>query len=493
MKILPLKSINDKMSRGWQYLGSECLPFADAATRDLPLSRLLRLSLFQVTVGMATALLVGTLNRVMIVELGVSAWLVSLMIALPLLFAPFRALVGFKSDTYRSILGWRRVPFIWFGSMLQYGGLAIMPFALLILSGDSSGDSHAPIIVGHIGAALAFLMIGAGLHTTQTAGLALATDLATPDSRPRVVALMYVMLLVGLVLSSFAFSFFLENFNAIRLIKVIQGAAVATMLLNVIALWKQEPRIPWRPIGIEEKSQKFKDVWQIFRNESGAIRLLTAVGFGTAAFNMQDIVLEPYGGEILGLSVSATSMLTAIQAAGSLLSFAIAAKLLSNRANPHRLAACGVLVGVVAFCFVIFSAPMASPNVFRIGAFLIGFGGGLFAVATLSSAMNIETCGYTGLALGAWGAVQATAGGLAIAAGGALRDIIAHYGERGDLGQVLADPANAYGMVYHIEIFLLFATLVVIGPMARYSFSLSSIPGNKESQQQKFGLAEFPS
>ncbi|MFM7459913.1 MAG: MFS transporter, partial [Burkholderiales bacterium] len=349
MKILPLKSINDKMSRGWQYLGSECLPFADAATRGLPLSRLLRLSLFQVTVGMATALLVGTLNRVMIVELGVSAWLVSLMVALPLLFAPFRALVGFKSDTHRSILGWRRVPFIWFGSVLQYGGLAIMPFALLILSGDSSGDSHAPIIVGHIGAALAFLMIGAGLHTTQTAGLALATDLATPDSRPRVVALMYVMLLVGLVLSSFAFSFFLENFNAIRLIKVIQGAAVATMLLNVIALWKQEPRIPWRPIGIEEKSQKFKDVWQIFRNEPGAIRLLTAVGFGTAAFNMQDIVLEPYGGEILGLSVSATSMLTAIQAVGSLLSFAIAAKLLSNRANPHRLAACGVLVGVVAF------------------------------------------------------------------------------------------------------------------------------------------------
>jgi BCD family chlorophyll transporter-like MFS transporter len=40
---------------------------------------------------MATALLVGTLNRVMIVELGVPAWLVALMVALPLVFAPFRA------------------------------------------------------------------------------------------------------------------------------------------------------------------------------------------------------------------------------------------------------------------------------------------------------------------------------------------------------------------------------------------------------------------
>ncbi len=103
------------LARGWTRLGSRFLPFADAATSDLPLRRLLRLSLFQVSVGMATALLVGTLNRVMIVELGVAAALVSTMVALPLLFAPLRALVGFRSDTHRSLLGWRRVPYLWLG------------------------------------------------------------------------------------------------------------------------------------------------------------------------------------------------------------------------------------------------------------------------------------------------------------------------------------------------------------------------------------------
>ncbi|MDZ7651663.1 MAG: PucC family protein [Burkholderiaceae bacterium] len=82
---------------------------------------------------MAAALLVGTLNRVMIVELGVPAWLVALMVALPLLFAPFRALIGFRSDHHRSVLGWRRVPYIWLGTLLQFGGLAIMPFALIML------------------------------------------------------------------------------------------------------------------------------------------------------------------------------------------------------------------------------------------------------------------------------------------------------------------------------------------------------------------------
>ncbi len=105
-----MRAINQALALGWQRLGPRFLPFADAATAELPLGRLLRLSLFQVSVGMAMVLLTGTLNRVMIVELHVPAWLVGLMVSLPLVFAPFRALIGFKSDTHRSVLGWRRVP-----------------------------------------------------------------------------------------------------------------------------------------------------------------------------------------------------------------------------------------------------------------------------------------------------------------------------------------------------------------------------------------------
>ena len=93
------------------------LPFSDAASADLPLGRLLRLSLFQVSVGMATVMLLGTLNRVMIVELGVAASLVATMAALPVLIAPFRALLGFQSDTHRSAIGWKRAPYMWFGAL----------------------------------------------------------------------------------------------------------------------------------------------------------------------------------------------------------------------------------------------------------------------------------------------------------------------------------------------------------------------------------------
>ena len=136
-------------------VGPRYMPFADAVSADLPLSRLLRLSLFQVSVGMALVLLVGTLNRVMIVELGVPASLVGIMIALPVLFAPFRAFIGYKSDTHVSALGWRRVPYIWKGTLLQFGGFAVMPFALLVLAGWGQSAS-APAWVGWAGAGIAF-------------------------------------------------------------------------------------------------------------------------------------------------------------------------------------------------------------------------------------------------------------------------------------------------------------------------------------------------
>ena len=180
-------------------LTARMLPFADAASEGLPLGKLLRLSLFQVSVGMASVMLLGTLNRVMIVELSVPAMIVAFMIALPVLIAPFRALLGFRSDTYKSAIGWKRVPYLWFGSLWQMGGLAVMPFALIALSGvQQVGPSWA----GEVLAALAFLMTGLGLHMTQTAGLALASDLADDETRPRVVALLYVMFLIGMAASA---------------------------------------------------------------------------------------------------------------------------------------------------------------------------------------------------------------------------------------------------------------------------------------------------
>ena len=128
--------MSSKKSGNLVYYTKNLLPFSDATSANLSLARLFRLSLFQVSVGMATVLCLGTLNRVMIVELEISAFLVALMIALPVITAPLRALMGYKSDNYRSAIGWKRVPFIWFGSLWQFAGLAVMPMSLIVLSGQ---------------------------------------------------------------------------------------------------------------------------------------------------------------------------------------------------------------------------------------------------------------------------------------------------------------------------------------------------------------------
>lgn len=461
-----MSSLNHKLISLWSSAGPRVLPFADVATDDLPLSRLLRLSLFQVSVGMAMVLLVGTLNRVMIVELNVPASIVGIMLAMPLIFAPLRALIGHRSDNHHSALGWRRVPFIWKGSLAQFGGFAIMPFALLVLGGQGESGS-LPTWVGQAAAALAFLLVGAGVHTVQTAGLALATDLTPQESHPRVVGLMYVMLLVGMMVSALIFGSVLIEFSPGRLVRVIQTAAILTLVLNVIAVWKQEARRREQGYIAPNQDPSFRESWLKFCEGEHTLRRLTIVGLGTMAFGMADILLEPFGGHVLGLNVGATTLLTALFAAGGLLGFGYASKVIAGGADPYVITRQGAFIGLPAFALVITAAPLQIPAIFVIGNFLIGFGGALFGHGTLTSTMNRAPKDQVGLALGAWGAVQATAAGIGIALSGSIRDIVNAIEASRDIGTANWSSASGYMTVYAIEIALLIVTLIVIAPLIR--------------------------
>ncbi|MEO0916196.1 MAG: PucC family protein [Pseudomonadota bacterium] len=439
-------------------IGPKYLPFADVATEDVPLSRLLRLSLFQVTVGAALVLLVGTLNRVMIVELNVPATLVAGMLALPLLFAPFRTLIGHRSDQHRSALGLRRVPFIWKGTMYQFGGFAVMPFALLVLSGYGEAID-APRWIGLSSAAIAFLLVGAGLHIVQTAGLALATDLVREDDQPKVVGLMYVMLLFGMVLSALVYGALLENYTPGRLIQVIQGTAVLTIAVNLFALWKQEARDRVRAAEMAATRQvPFRQAWDALIGQAGMVRLMVLIALGTFGFGMADVLLEPYGGQALGLSVAETTRLTALFAGGTLGGFAIASRVLSGQADAVGVGRVGVAIGVPGFLAIIVASLGGGTPVFLAGVLATGVGAGLFGHATLTATIRAAPRNRIGLALGTWGAVQATAAGLGVALAGITRDIIVQMPSLGGLS-----PHTPYNYVFAVEIaFLVFALMLVV-------------------------------
>lgn len=481
-----MNRVSQRVLQTWASLGPGFLPFADAATPDLPLSRLIRLSLFQVSVGMALVLLIGTLNRVMIVELGVPASLVGIMISVPLVFAPFRAMIGFRSDVHVSALGWRRVPFIWKGTMLQFGGLAIMPFALLVLSGGGE-SGRAPVWVGQAAAALSFLLVGAGLHVVQTVGLALATDLAPAESRPKVVGLMYVMLLLGMVASAFSFGAALDPFSPGRLIRVIQAAAVVTVALNVTALWKQEIRQSARLHAPGAPPPDFRASWSSFVAGRNARRRLAVVGLGTMGFGMADVLLEPYGGQVLQLTVADTTKLTATLAVGGLFGFGLASRILARGYDPLRMAAVGLLVGLPAFLLVMAAGPLQAVLPFAVGTLLVGMGAGLFGHGTLTATMNEASAEQAGLALGAWGAVQASAAGVAIAFGGVVRDMVGRWS-----GMAPHEAIRGFLVVYAMEIAFLLLALIAVAPLgARRGPGAASERAARDLAAREFAAREL--
>jgi BCD family chlorophyll transporter-like MFS transporter len=298
-----------------------------------------------------------------------------------------------------------------------------------------------------------------------------------------VVALLYSMLLLGMVISSAVFGALLADFGSVRLIQVVQGSALMVAALNLMSLWKQEARGAKRG---QRADKGFSMSWQRLMALPHMHRYLWALGLGTAAFGMQDIILEPYGGEILGLNVGMTSSLTALSAGGSLLAFALSARWLARGFDACRMAGMGALIGLPAFACVIFSAPLQAPLLFQTGALLVGLGGGFFSVGMLVCAMNMAQNDQAGLVLGAWGAVQATAAGLAMAAGGVLRDLVNQLAVNDWLGHSLNMPATGYSFVYHVEIYLLFVVLVALGPLVRNQAAGST------SQAPTFGLVELP-
>jgi BCD family chlorophyll transporter-like MFS transporter len=92
---------------------------------------------------------------------------------------------------------------------------------------------------------------------------------------------------------------------------------------------------------------------------------------------------------------------------------------------------------------------------------------------------------FIGMALGAWGAVQSAAAGIAMFFGGALRDGVSGMVGHGAWGPTMTDPSLAYSVVYHVEMLFLFITLIAIGPLVKRSTRLMPVvPPN-------LGLAEL--
>jgi BCD family chlorophyll transporter-like MFS transporter len=176
---------------------------------------------------------------------------------------------------------------------------------------------------------------------------------------------------------------------------------------------------------------------------------------------MADVLLEPFGGQVLGMSVAETTRLTVVLAFGSLLGFGLASRWLGRGGWPMSVAATGAMIGVPAFVMVLISAAILSVPLLILSTLAAGFGAGLFGHGTLTATMRSAPRDQIGLSLGAWGAVQTTAAGVAIAIGGVIRDamLLVPGG--------MAASAGPYVPVFALEAGLLALALIAALPLLR--------------------------
>jgi MFS transporter, BCD family, chlorophyll transporter len=415
--------------------------------------KILRLGLFQFGMGLSLAPITGTLNRVLIDELGIPAVAVGLLIAIHYFVSPTRALIGFRSDQERAKGNWR-TPYLVLGAMLTYGGLSTAPFSLILLSGDGS-LSFVPAMIM---CTLIFLAYGLGVNIVETIYLATVSDVTPPAERGKVLAVLWGMLVFGTVVGSLIIGQLLLEYSHYRLIQAMQGTAVIFIALTFISMFGQE--------RLKSNGQLVDHVeGSILVRETllGSLRLLArqrllmalfAVLFiATLGFSTHDVLLEPYGGQVLGMSVAATTRLTAWWGGAMLLAIGLAAWLIWQRRSPVLLIMLGGGVGALGFVVVSLAGGAEQVALFRGGVALIGLGRGLFIVGSLAVIMSLVDNQHAGLFLGLWGVMQALAQGIGTISGGLSRDIAQSLS-----GSVL----TGYTVVYSASALLLSTAVLLI-------------------------------
>ncbi len=401
--------------------------------------RVIQLGLFQLGMGISLAPVTGTLNRVLIGDLRIPAVAVGLLMAIHYFVSPIRALIGYRSDAARAEGRWR-TPYIVAGAMLTYGGLATAPFSLVLLSHDSPIAFPIALAI----CLFIFLAYGIGVNIVETTYLALVSDITPQHERGRVLAVLWMMLVLGTIISSIAIGALLTTYSHFMLIRVMQGSAAIFIVLTVVSLLGRE-RL--RPDGTLEGHDIEVRVRLSLRHSIGVLwrtpglrGLFVVLFIATLAFAAHDVLLEPYGAQILGMSVTATTQLTALWGTSMLAAIAIGGLALWRQKSPALLIIAGCLLGALGFLVISLTTGPQLVNFFRLGVALIGAGRGVFIVGSVSLIMSLADSSHTGLFLGLWGVVQALAQGFGTVGSGLTRDVA-----QSQLSSVLYGYVLVYG------------------------------------------------
>ena len=425
------------------------------ASSDLSWLGIFRLGLVQAALGAMVVLTTSTLNRVMVVELGLPALLPGILVALHYAVQISRPRMGFGSD-----VGGLRTPWI-------IGGLAVLALGAVGAAAATAwmGTSRP---AGIALALVCFVAIGFGVSASGTNLLVLLAKRVAPQRRAPAATIVWMMMILGFAVTAGVAGKLLDPYSPARLVAVMAAVCSVAFVLALLALRGVEGPAPTRRTGCTERTgptgrtgldaaepappafrQALAQVWA----EPEARRFTIFIFVSMLAYSAQDLILEPFAGTVFAFTPGQTTQLSGLQHGGVLAGMILVAVagggLLGRRWGSLRAwAVGGCIASAVALAGLVLAGRFGPGWPLAANVFVLGAANGAFSIAAIASMMRLAGQGRQrreGVRMGLWGAAQALAFGLGGLAGAAASDV-ARW--------LIGSPGAAYASVFAVEALL---------------------------------------
>jgi BCD family chlorophyll transporter-like MFS transporter len=380
--------------------------------------RSLKIGSFNLGSALVDILTASVWNRVMITDLGVAATPVSILLALRYLLAPLSIWAGFRSDT-KPIGGLRRTPYIWIGRALMLLAVILLPISLSQLSLDLGNP------IGWALAVVIFVAYGAGTSISGGPFLALIHDRTPAAKRGLAMSIAQTLLLLGFALSPIVFGRLLPTYSPEQFQSLAIMTGMAAALFWFFAIWREDRKVTADEIDQHTERPRLgvmvKQMWADRRTRRFAVFL----SLGAIASFAQDAVLEPFGGDVFGMTVEQTTRFAAYFGTGVLVLMIITAIVTRKRRPEHqtRPAVIGLSVMIVGLALLALAGLALIRWMIIPALFVFGAGFGVYTIGGVSLLMAMTTEKEAGAYLGLWTMIQLVSRGVGIGLGGIVRDV----------------------------------------------------------------------
>ncbi|MCX5889790.1 MAG: MFS transporter [Deltaproteobacteria bacterium] len=431
----------------------------------------LKLGLVRFATSLLVVLLVNVLNRVLMVELGVPAQVVTFCFAFQHVMTPAGLVSGYYSDS-RLLAGRHRTPYLWGGMLLS---MAVMPFFPPWAQALGAAPHDRTLI--YLGVLL-FSLFGIGTTVSATAINSLLVDQVEVQKRGSALTVVWILTLAGFIAGS-ALIDVLPTSDPHWLNKIFGLVTLIVALTTWLAARGVEPPCATRPTP---HAHRQRHLWPVLKFLGSHRQTLCFFGFlGATIFFLaiQTFLLTAFGGEVWGLPLAQTNKFGIYTSYGVIIAMVVGQSLLVRRSRrgDWSILVLSLLLGALTFALLSLTAfrPDLTRSLYVLG--LLGFSRGLYNVGISHLTMSFVHPAFSGIFMGLWNLVSGLALAAGEMAGGILKD---------QIFSLVGKVNDAYGWIFLIEGVGLLFCLILLVPMRRghYHFHLDIMfPKNNRLKQ----------